>query len=71
MHSISQAGACGVLAAGVRAAEYQIIASPDVAVASLSREDIKNILLGNKIKWDGGVVPAVPFEVVAADGSSS
>jgi len=48
--------AFGALAGGVSAADYQMIASPDVAVASVSKEDAKNILLGNKIKWDSGVV---------------
>ena len=39
-----------------RAADYQIIAHPDCGAASLSKEDAKSILLGNKGKWDSGAV---------------
>ena len=46
--------ACLAWASVVRAADAVFVVHPDTAVSTLSREDIKNILLGNKTKWDAG-----------------
>ena len=43
-----------LLAGGARAADYLIVANPAVPVSAVSKEDLKNILLGNKASWDGG-----------------
>jgi ABC-type phosphate transport system substrate-binding protein len=39
-----------------RGAEYQIIVHPEVDAASLTKADAKNLLLGNKARWDNGVI---------------
>jgi ABC-type phosphate transport system substrate-binding protein len=36
------------------AGDAVFIAHPDVSTSSFSKEEVKNILLGNKTKWDGG-----------------
>lgn len=38
------------------AADYQVIAHPQAGVSSLSKDDVKAILLGTKGKWDNGTV---------------
>lgn len=43
-----------VLGTVVRAQEAIFIANPSVAESSLSADDLKNVLLGNKIKWSSG-----------------
>lgn len=43
-----------VATAVATAADWVLVAHPDSAPASLSKEDVKNILLGNKTKWDAG-----------------
>ena len=43
--------ACG--ATGAFASDYTLIGHP-CGPATLSKADVKNILLGNKTKWDGG-----------------
>jgi len=48
--------ACLTLAAIGRGAEYQIIAHPGVDASSLTKADDKNLLLGNKARWDNGVI---------------
>ncbi len=48
--------ACAALAVAARAADYQLIANPDAGTATVSKEEAKNILLGNKSKWDNGTV---------------
>lgn len=48
--------ACAAFALAARAADYQVIAHPDTPTTALSREDAKNILLGNKGRWDNGTV---------------
>jgi|APLak6261672720_1056091.scaffolds.fasta_scaffold04308_2 ABC-type phosphate transport system substrate-binding protein len=48
--------ACLTLAAIGRGAEYQIIAHPGVDASSLTKADAKNLLLGNKARWDNGVI---------------
>jgi ABC-type phosphate transport system substrate-binding protein len=45
-----------VLALAARAADYQFIVHPDTGTATLSKEDVRNVLLGNKGKWDNGTV---------------
>jgi ABC-type phosphate transport system substrate-binding protein len=45
-----------VLALAAHAADYQLIAHPDVGTATLSKEDAKNILLGNQGKWASGTI---------------
>jgi ABC-type phosphate transport system substrate-binding protein len=44
---------CG-LAAAARADDVAFIVNPQGADASLSADNVKAILLGNKTKWDGG-----------------
>lgn len=39
-----------------RAADAAFVTHPSNASAALSKEDVKNILLGNKTKWDSGGV---------------
>lgn len=47
----------GVMTTMVRAADAVFVTHPDNNVATLSKEDVKNILLGNKAKWpSGGVI---------------
>ena len=54
------------LTAAVRAQEFVFIAHPATAEAAVSSDEVKNILLGNKTKWDsGGVIKLV----VLADGT--
>lgn len=45
-----------ILAVAARATDYQFIAHPDVGATTLSKEDAKSILLGNKGRWDNGIV---------------
>ncbi len=44
------------VAATVRAADVVFVVNAQSAEGSLSADDIKSVLLGNKIKWDGGGV---------------
>lgn len=48
--------AIGLLATAslARAADYVFVTHPDTQVSTLSKDDVKNILLGNKTKWDSG-----------------
>lgn len=44
-------------AASAPAADAVFVTNPSTAADSLTKEDIKNILLGNKTKWDtGGII---------------
>lgn len=44
-----------ILSAGaLKAADFVLIANPSVTEASLSKDDVKNILLGTKTRWDSG-----------------
>jgi ABC-type phosphate transport system substrate-binding protein len=40
----------------LRAADVSYVVNPQSTETSLSADDLKSILLGNKIKWDGGGV---------------
>jgi ABC-type phosphate transport system substrate-binding protein len=42
-----------VSAAAAFGADYKLITHPTTSASALSKEDVKNILLGNKTKWDG------------------
>jgi len=55
-HFITVFLASVVLAVTARAADYQLIANADAGSATVSKEDVKNVLLGNKVKWDNGTV---------------
>lgn len=48
----------GILCLGVlntlRAADYILIVHSSVATEAVGKEELKNILLGNKTKWEGG-----------------
>ena len=44
------------LSATVQAADVAYIVNAQSTETSLSAEDLKSVLLGNKIKWDGGGV---------------
>jgi ABC-type phosphate transport system substrate-binding protein len=43
-----------MLSVSARAAEFLIVANPAISISSVSKDDFKNILLGNKSKTDGG-----------------
>jgi ABC-type phosphate transport system substrate-binding protein len=55
-HFITLFLASMALAVAARAADYQLIAHPATGTAAVSKEDVKSILLGNKIKWPSGTV---------------
>jgi ABC-type phosphate transport system substrate-binding protein len=42
------------LTGAARAQDVALIVNPQGADASLSADDVKSVLLGNKTKWDGG-----------------
>jgi ABC-type phosphate transport system substrate-binding protein len=44
---------CGLTAAA-RAQDVALIVNPQGADASITADDVKAVLLGNKTKWDGG-----------------
>jgi ABC-type phosphate transport system substrate-binding protein len=44
------------VAAVAQAADVAYIVNPQSTETSLSADDVKSVLLGNKIKWDGGGV---------------
>lgn len=54
----------------LRAADWVFIAHPSTASTAAKKEDIKNILLGTKTKWDGGglIKLAVLSEGAVHDG---
>ncbi len=50
-----------------RAADVVFITNPSTAADSLSKDDVKNILLGNKTKWDaGGIIKLTVLTTGAA-----
>lgn len=46
--------AFAALATVTRAQEFVLVAHPSTAESAVSGDDVKNILLGNKTKWDSG-----------------
>lgn len=59
MHAASRiaaAVAAALLATAAAAADAIFIAHPDAPSTQLPREDVKNILLGNRTKWEAGQV---------------
>lgn len=60
------------LSASLAGADFQLIVNPGVPQADVSKEDIKNIFLGNVTKWQSGEVVKLGLltEGPAADASA-
>ena len=52
-----------LLVGAARGAEYKFIVHPGTAVAALSREEAKSMLLGNQGRWDNGT--AIKLAILA------
>lgn len=52
--SVLLSAVCLAAATVAAAADCVFVAHPSTASATLKKDDVKNILLGNKTKWDGG-----------------
>ncbi len=55
--------ASALVAGTARGADFKFIVHPDVTVSALSKDDAKNILLGNKGRWGNGT--AIKLAVLA------